>query len=103
MSILLVRHAIAVDRHRWGDKPDEERPLRKSGRRQADALVGQLSSHDITRVLSSPFERCVETVAPLAQARGVPVERSDALAEGATREAVELVRSLVGTTAVLCT
>jgi len=103
MSLLLVRHAIAVDRHKWGDGPDEERPLRKQGRRQADALVDQLEGYEISRVLSSPFERCVETVAPLAQARGVQVERSDALAEGGAYEAVELVRSLMGTPAALCT
>ncbi|MEY2567715.1 MAG: 8-oxo-(d)GTP phosphatase [Actinomycetota bacterium] len=102
MSILLVRHAIAVDRHSWGDASDDERPLRKRGRRQADALVGLLSGYEVGRVLSSPFLRCVETVAPLAIARGVAVERTDDLAEGAIHEAMSLVRAVIGTHVVMC-
>ena len=103
MGVLLVRHAEAGDRHRW-DGPDEERPLSEEGLRQAEALVSALAEFGIHRVLSSPYVRCTQTVAPLAAARGLPVEPSDDLAEGAGRVAVMRVRSLLdGPHTVLCT
>jgi 8-oxo-dGTP diphosphatase len=101
VPVLLVRHAVALDRHDW-KTDDAERPLRKRGRRQAEALVSLLGDHRIDRVLSSPFVRCVETVVPLAAARGCPLEETTDLAEGASHEAVALVRSLAGGHAVLC-
>lgn len=101
MPLLLVRHAVAADRHSW-DGDDEGRPLKRRGRRQADALVGLLADVELTRVLSSPSVRCIETVTPLAEARGLVVERCDDLAEGSTHAAVALVRSLLGTDAALC-
>ena len=101
MSILFVRHAVALDRHSWDDD-DEQRPLRKRGRRQAEALVTTLGDHPVERVLSSPSVRCVETVIPLAAARGLAVEEHQDLAEGSTYEAVALVRSLLGHDVVLC-
>jgi phosphohistidine phosphatase SixA len=80
--VYLVRHARAGHRDGWqGD--DRPRPLDERGRRQAQALVDQLSDRDFERILSSPYVRCVETVVPLAEARGVPVETDEALAEGA--------------------
>ena len=42
-----------------------------------------LEGRPLSAVLSSPYVRCRQTVEPLAAARGVPVEDSDALAEGA--------------------
>lgn len=78
----LVRHAKAGDRNAWsGD--DLSRPLSKSGRRQAKALVSVLSTNVIERILSSPAIRCVDTVRPLADQRGLPIESRDDLLEGA--------------------
>lgn len=82
MKIFLVRHAKAGDRERW-TRPDHLRPLTKSGRRQAKGLVGLLDAEDVKRVRTSPYVRCIETVEPLAEHRGITVEHHDALAEGA--------------------
>jgi 8-oxo-dGTP pyrophosphatase MutT (NUDIX family) len=83
--LLVVRHASAGDWAEWeGD--DARRPLDERGRRQAAALVDQLGPYTIKRIVSSPFDRCVQTVAPLAQARGLEVELSDDLAEGSDSE-----------------
>lgn len=104
MTILLIRHAIAKDRHRWeGD--DDARPLTKHGRAQADALVSQLGGFPIDRVLSSTAVRCVDTVIPLAYARGCEVEREPALAEGSGLDAARLVARLLeqGVAVALCT
>ena len=102
MSLYLVRHAKAGSRREW-DGPDHVRPLSRKGRRQADKLVDLLADRPITTVLSSPFVRCVETVRPLADKLGLAVEHSDSLAEGsAVSDALDLMRALMPTTAVLC-
>lgn len=82
---------------------DRLRPLDERGWRQADGLVTQLADFAVDRVLSSPYVRCVQTVEPLARARGLVVEETPALAEGHDQEAVALVGELAGTNAVLCT
>lgn len=102
MPIFLVRHGKAGSRQNWKG-PDRERPLSKRGRRQADGLVDLLADRDVETIVSSPFVRCVETVRPLADKLGLPVETARELAEGAPRaEALEFVHRLVPTTAVLC-
>ncbi|HEV3497436.1 MAG TPA: phosphoglycerate mutase family protein [Actinomycetes bacterium] len=104
MAVLLVRHAEAGQRDRW-EGPDEDRPLSAEGRQQAQALTGVLAGYEVGRILSSPYLRCTQTVAPLAAARGLPVEASDDLAEGSGRVALRRVRSLLeGSGAiVMCT
>lgn len=79
--IFVVRHAKAGSRSEW-DRPDEERPLSGPGLLQAKALAGRLADEGATRVVSSPFVRCVQTVEPLAATIGATVELSDDLAEG---------------------
>jgi 8-oxo-dGTP diphosphatase len=80
--LYVVRHADAGERAAWrGD--DRLRPLSPRGREQARALVPMLEARPLNSVLSSPYVRCRQTVEPLAAARGLPVEDSDALAEGA--------------------
>lgn len=101
-TIYLHRHASAGDRSKWkGD--DRDRPLSKKGRRQARAFAGTMKDRGVERVLSSPYERCVQSVKPLAKAIGVEVEVDDSLAEGPDIDAAyELVDSLVGYNVVLC-
>lgn len=102
MPLYLVRHAKAGSRRHW-DGPDHGRPLSDRGRHQAAGLVDLLVDRSVTAILSSSFVRCVETVQPLADKLGLPVDHAPALTEGAaTEEAVGLVRGLAGTTAVLC-
>jgi 8-oxo-dGTP diphosphatase len=77
----LVRHAKAGSRERW-TAPDRDRPLTDPGRLQAKALIDVIG-RDARSIRSSPYKRCVETVAPLATALGLTVEEEDRLAEGA--------------------
>jgi len=82
MTIVLLRHASAGDRVDWnGD--DVLRPLDRHGHAQAAALRDALRGRGVTLVLSSPYVRCTETVAPLALSLGVAIELDDRLAEGA--------------------
>jgi 8-oxo-dGTP diphosphatase len=100
--LLLIRHARAGDSSEWeGD--DRKRPLDKRGRRQAEALVEALASFTVTRVLSSPADRCVQTVEPLAAARGLDIEVRDELGEERQgHDGAALVHSLLGEPVALC-
>ena len=102
MPLLVVRHASAGDRTKWvGD--DRKRPLDKRGRKRADELVAQLAPYPVEAILSSPALRCVETVEPLARARGLEIELREQLSEELqATEGVTLVRSLVGRDVVVC-
>jgi 8-oxo-(d)GTP phosphatase len=92
VTSVLLRHASAVDRYRW-QEDDRLRPLDARGRLQAEALVEILRPLGVSRVVSSPYVRCVETVQPLADALEVPVEPDERLAEGAGTGALELLRA----------
>lgn len=81
MSVILLRHAWAGHREGW-DGDDISRPLDDRGRSQAHSLREILLARGVARVLSSPYVRCTQTVAPL----GLEIEPDERLAEGTTRE-----------------
>jgi 8-oxo-(d)GTP phosphatase len=99
--LLVNRHASAGDAEHWSGQ-DSDRPLDARGRSQAEALVDQLAPFPIRRILSSPFVRCVDTVQPLARARGLKVDSSGDLAEGADPEHVRRLLLDVADEAVVC-
>lgn len=80
-SIHLVRHAKAQRRDRWWGKRDRERPLTKTGLAQSKALAVEFGAQPITRILTSPFTRCVQTVEPLADRLGMDIELAEVLGE----------------------
>lgn len=55
--------------------------LDEHGRAQAQALAERLAQLPLTAVVSSPLQRCRETVAPLAQARELEVTVDDRFVE----------------------
>ena len=73
------------------------------GRIQAEALVPLLAEFRPRRILSSPAVRCFETVRPLAEALGLPIESVGELAEGNGPSALRLLHRMAGETAVLST
>ena len=103
MSLLLVRHARAGSRKYWKG-PDIERPLSKKGWRQAEGLVDMLAGYPVKQILASPYVRCVQTVAPLADKLDLRIEQYLELTEGsAAEEVLALLRRAAGTTEVWCT
>jgi 8-oxo-dGTP diphosphatase len=101
-TLYLLRHGTAADRSKWKG-PEEARPLTKKGRRQAEAIARSLADAGIERILSSPYDRCVQTVEPLAKMIGAPVETSPLLAEEPDLDlAYALVDGVVGSNAVIC-
>ena len=100
--MILLRHAWAGDRNDWeGD--DHRRPLDKRGRKQAKRLVEKLADYEIQRILSSPRDRCVQTVEPLARARGLEIELCDELSEQRQlTDGVRLAESFKGQPVAIC-
>lgn len=101
-TLYLLRHATAGDRSRWRGR-DEDRSLTKKGWREADAIAETLADAGIERILSSPHERCVQSVKPLAKLIKAPIETSPLLAEEPDLDgAYTLVDGVVGYNAVVC-
>jgi 8-oxo-dGTP diphosphatase len=89
--LLLVRHAPAGSKRHWhGD--DRVRPLSPLGLVEAEALGPLLAPFGPTRIVSSPYLRCVQTVTPLATTLGVRIERSKRLVPSAGTSAELFVR-----------
>ena len=65
--LVLVRHAQAEARSTWS-AADALRPLDARGRERAEALVSFLAAFGVTRVVTSPSVRCLDTVLPYAVA-----------------------------------
>jgi 8-oxo-dGTP diphosphatase len=102
LTIYLVRHVKAGERGLWLDD-DRLRPISKTGQRQARGLVDVLQDARFERIVSSPYVRCIESVAPLASVRGLSIEVRDALAEEAPLgEARALFHKYIDVGAVLC-
>jgi 8-oxo-(d)GTP phosphatase len=98
----LLRHGNAGNRQKWQGL-DQDRPLTKSGKRQAQAIAESLADTGIERIVTSPYQRCLQTAEPLAAAIGARVEISEALAEEADIDAsYALADGLIGANAVLC-
>ncbi len=101
---MLLRHADTVGRAEW-DGSDRLRPLTDAGHAQAAALVPLLAAFGITRVVSSPAERCLASVRPYA---GDRIEVDPAFDEQEVGSAAAAARELLagvehGVPTVLCT
>lgn len=101
-TIYLLRHAWAGIRDD-SDPEDSFRRLDKRGKRQRAEISDLLMTHPITRIGSSNYHRCVETVRPFAKRLGVPIEIEPALVEGShPHRLVGLIAELQEEAAVLC-
>ncbi len=65
--LLLVRHCESSGQH-------AEAPLTSRGVEQAAALAATLAAFPIERIVSSPYVRARQTIAPFAVRAGLPVE-----------------------------
>jgi broad specificity phosphatase PhoE len=102
-KVYLVRHAHAGNKADWNGH-DLARPLSERGHRQAAGLVARLLDYPVGRILSSPADRCRQTVEPLASQRGVVVEATGLLGVDAAADGVlELLGDPHLRHAVLCT
>lgn len=100
--VYLVRHGYAGQRSCWkGD--DFARPLSTRGMAQATHIAETLRDRPVSRVIASPYVRCVETVVPLAARLGLKVEGDDRFSEDADpAKAKRILQEASGRSIVLC-
>ena len=95
-SLVLVRHAKAVSRATWGYGINSEitRPL-VMGRGQAQArdVAALLSAYGVGELVSSPWRRCVDTLAPYAHGCGLDLRSDEAFTEVSALMAPELMQA----------
>jgi 8-oxo-(d)GTP phosphatase len=93
--IIALRHAKATPRDEW-DGADTARPLAPRGRRQANAIVGTLRAFGPRRIVSSPAERCVRTVAPLSASLARRIDQTALISQDAWEQGTSDVRRVIG-------
>ncbi|MDT0202546.1 NUDIX domain-containing protein [Nocardioides sp. AE5] len=86
--LVVLRHAAARSRKQWR-QDDRLRPLLAVGTVAARRLAPVLAAYDVKQLVSSSSLRCLQTLAPYAEATGRAVGATDALTEqDATPESV---------------
>jgi probable phosphomutase (TIGR03848 family) len=80
-TLFLIRHAVTAQTGRvlYGQTPGIG--LDDRGRAQAAGLAERFASVRLTAIYSSPLERCVQTVEPLAAAQRLSIAEAPALIE----------------------
>jgi 8-oxo-dGTP diphosphatase len=108
VPLIILRHAKARSRATWNDG-EASRPLLTEGNAQAEALPKLLKVFGAKSVFSSPWTRCLSTIAPYAQRAKVKVktrpeftETANAKKPNATKNALEAIVAL-RKPAVVCT
>jgi broad specificity phosphatase PhoE len=78
VQLLLIRHALP---HRSEPGEGSDPDLSEVGIEQAKRLPDALARFPITRLVSSPQRRAVQTAEPVAAARGLTIDTDERLAE----------------------
>lgn len=79
-TLIILRHTKALERGDW-DGDDSLRTLNESGLAQAKSLIEHLAPFAIDEIYTSDFTRCVQTVSPLGESRGLVVSKVPSLNE----------------------
>lgn len=85
-SIIVQRHGAAQARSKWRKGDENGRPLRRKGVKQAKALPPLVAAYAPATVVTSPWRRCLDTVAPYALAGGMDIVKKPELTEHAHRD-----------------
>ena len=106
VPVFLIRHTNAFVRKEWPkDEPDELRPVSRTGRKQALRLARHLQEVPFTRLVSSPYLRCIQTLEPFAESWGLDVTIARELSEEQPASGAEawVLASAADGPAALCT
>ena len=79
-TLIILRHTKALERGDW-DEADSQRTLNEVGFDQAQLLIKHLEPFAIDEIYTSNYTRCVQTVTPLAHARGLSITEVPSLNE----------------------
>lgn len=92
--LIILRHAKARSRATWKDG-EASRPLLAEGNAQAEALPKLLKAFGAKLVYSSPWTRCLSTIAPYAQSSKVQVKTQPEFTEAAnTKKPAQTIAAL---------
>jgi probable phosphoglycerate mutase len=80
-TVLLVRHGLTAQTGPILSGATPGLHLDERGQRQAATLTERLAPVRLAAVISSPLERCRETAAPIAAARGLELQVDERLSE----------------------
>lgn len=96
-TLLVARHTRAMKRSAWksGKGSEATRPLTPIGAKHAKELIPLFAAYGVTRVISSPWERCVATVRPYAKALRTEIEMHEELTEAAHEQKPKPVYRLI--------
>lgn len=81
-QVILVRHGKAEGRKSW-EGTDADRPLTPRGAAASFALARELACYDVTRLTSSSWIRCRQTMQPFSDMMGMPIRNEPQLTEDA--------------------
>ena len=73
-NFILIRHCQAS-----GQEPEAQ--LTTEGLKQANELGGFLKHYNISRIISSPFTRAIQTITPYATNKNFEIELDERLKE----------------------
>lgn len=79
-TLLLVRHGKAESRKTWQGS-EATRPITPLGAAASYALGRELACYAPNKIISSPWKRCLETVAAFAHDSSLPIEQVAELTE----------------------
>jgi len=79
-TLIILRHTKSLERGDW-DEADSLRTLDETGFDQAQLLIKHLAPFAIDELYTSDYTRCVQTVTPLAHARGLSITTVPSLNE----------------------
>ena len=79
-TLIILRHTKSLERGDW-DEADSHRTLDETGFDQAQLLIKHLAPFAIDELYTSDYTRCVQTVTPLAHARGLSITTVPSLNE----------------------
>ncbi len=106
-TLLIVRHAKAGKKRRWkGD--DNLRPLDADGITQAQLLTSVAPCYGPDRIATADLVRCADTLRPVSQETGIPVDIEPLLGRdayaGSPKATLDWVREQVaaGGTTLIC-
>lgn len=88
VPFVVLRHAKAKPRSSWS-KPESERPLAATGKRQAKIVEQLLTAWRPRTLHCSPWKRCAETVAPYVKKHRHRIKYRKTLTEKRARQAPE--------------
>jgi len=99
--IYIVRHAHAGNRSGWSG-PDHKRPVSPKGIKQTKLITRYLLRKGASQIFTSPYLRCIQTVAPLAHALNTHYIDLPELAEGSPPEGAAALLRTARNGTVIC-